>query len=114
MIGITFTSMDKETYILPDHQGSEPVGTLRNIFENKDELRFEIDYTTHGLFSFITSHNKWYNGIGSIGQYCTQQTASALVKSYKEGRITHEKLVHLFNHFGYTLNPVSWTKIKHS
>lgn len=56
------------------------------------------------VFKEITKNKKWY-----IGFY-TQQTASAIVKRYKNKTLSHEKIIEIFGRFGYIKITEDWCK----
>jgi len=56
------------------------------------------------VFKLITGTKKWY-----VGVYI-QQTASEIVKRYKNKTLSHEKLTELFNKFGYIKTIEEWQK----
>lgn len=65
--------------------------------------------TLDETFIEITGKNKWYNQVG-IKEYCSQQSASALIKRHKLGKVRFEKYVHLFTHYGYYQTEMQWNK----
>lgn len=61
------------------------------------------------IFLLITSKKKWYFG-GDFQQYCSQQAGSEIVKRFRNGSLSDEKIAHLFDHFGYYKKIEQWEK----
>lgn len=81
---------------LPNHNPKDVIGRV----SESGDLLFLTDF----VFKYITGSKKWYIG------YCSQQTASAICKRYKNGTLTTEKMIHLFNFYGFVKNELTWKK----
>lgn len=88
---------DDRPYLAPSCEDFEP---------------FEIPLTEQEIFNDIITKSKWYAGLRTNrGTYHSAQSANRLVKSFRNGTLSPDKIKQIFNKHGWIKPEVQWQKI---
>lgn len=73
---------------------------------------FEIPLTEQEIFESIIAKNKWYAGLRTDrGNFHTAQSANQMVRRYRNGTLSADKIKQIFNKHGWIKPEVQWGKV---